>query len=134
MRIRAVAVLAMVLLSACARDVTAPSDASVAGIYHLALVNGSALPLLIAADSTSRVSVTESVMTLNQDHTWSEVTAFMTKSAADTRTTTQMSFGTYTAMNGAIVLTDAAGFASHGAFRGGMLTILGTDFSLVYRK
>lgn len=134
MRIRAVAVLAMVLLAGCARDATAPSDGAVAGIYHLAEVNGSSLPILVAADSASRVTVTESVLTLNKDHTWSEVTAFAMKSATDTHTTSQMSFGTYAAMNGAIVLTDAAGFSSHGAVRGPVLTILGSDFSLVYRR
>lgn len=134
MRMRALAIVGLVLSAACARDATGPGDVAVPGIYHLVSVNGRVLPYRVAEDSTSRMDVTESVLTMNADHTWSEVTAFRLSSAASTDTASQMNMGTWSAVHGAVALTAADGSTSSGGVSGNYLTLIGFGFNLVYRR
>ncbi|HEX9107448.1 MAG TPA: hypothetical protein VF832_09470 [Longimicrobiales bacterium] len=137
MRSQVLAVAGMVVaavLGGCARDVTDPANVSVAGVYHLSRVNGATLPFLIQDDGTSRVDVTESVLTLNKDHTWSQATLYRLTAPGDISTDSQTSYGTYSAINGAVELTNAGGAAAHGAVAGTLLTLLDGGFSLVYRR
>ena len=135
MRGGVVAVVAgLTLLGGCARDATGPADIQVEGVYHLATVNGASLPFLIQQDSASRVDVTESVLTLNHDKTWSEVVLYRVVEYGQTTTPSQMSIGTYTTLNGAVELTDSNGASAHGAVSGNFLTLLDRGFGLVYRR
>lgn len=127
-------VVGIALLAGCARDATGPGSAQVEGIYHLSTVNGARLPFLLQQDSTFRVDVTESVLTLNHDKTWSEVTAYRVVADGATTTPSQMSFGTYATLNDAIELTGSDGSAAHGAVSGNLVTFLDGGFSLVYRR
>jgi ABC-type uncharacterized transport system ATPase subunit len=122
------------LLAGCARDVSAPESATVPGVYHLTTVNGVALPYLVQQNVASRVDVTESVLTLNADLTWSEVTAYRVSGGSGTSTDTQMTIGTWAAMNGAVALTSADGFTSSGAVSRTLLTLIGQGFTMVYRR
>jgi len=134
MRIGFLAVVGLALAGGCARDVNGPGNVRVEGVYHLASVNGGSLPFLVEQDSAFRVDVTESVLTLNADRTWSEVTLFRVNSAGTTTTPSQMSIGTYSTLNGAVELTSPNGGSSHGAVIGSTLTLLDAGFSLVYRR
>ncbi len=123
----------LALLAGCARDATAP-NVSVQGIYHLFRVNGAPLPFLLQQDSTFRVDVTESALTLNPDSTWSEVTLYRVQAAGSTTTPSQMTYGTYSTVNSALELISAAGFSEHGAAAGGTITLLDSGFSLIYHR
>ncbi len=130
----ALGLLGFLLLAGCARDVSAPESATVPGIYHLTTVNGTALPYLVQQDAASRVDVTESVLTLNADRTWSEVVAYRVSGGGSASTGTQMTIGTWAAMNGAVALTSADGFTSSGAVSRTLLTLIGQGFTMVYRR
>ncbi len=124
----------LALLAGCARDATGPGSAQIEGIFHLATVNGAALPFLVQQDSSVRVDVTESALTFNHDKTWSEVTLYRVNAAGTTTTPSEMSFGTWTLVNSAIELTSPEGFSEHGAISGTTLTLLDGGSSLVYRR
>ena len=94
-------------------------------------MNGVSLPYLVQQGLASRVDVTESVLTLNADFTWSEVMAFRVSDSSGTSTATQMTIGTWAAMNGAVALTSADGFTSSGAVSRTLLTLIGQGFTMV---
>ncbi len=124
----------LALAAGCARDATGPANVQLEGIFHLAKINGAALPFLLQQDSTFRVDVTESALTFNRDKTWSETTLYKVNTAGTTTTPSQMVYGTWDLVNSAVELTSPQGFSEHGAIAGTTLTLLDGGFSLVYRR
>ncbi len=134
MRAWVVAVVGLALAAGCARDTTGPASARLEGLFHLATVNGGALPFLVQQDSTVRVDVTESALTFNHDSTWSQTTLYRVDDGGTTSTPSQMVYGTWQLVNNAVELTSPAGFSEHGAINGPTLTLLDGGLSLVYRR
>src|SRR5262245_32353192 len=95
------ALLLACVLVGCASDSTAPSQKSVAGVYQLKSVNGSALPFTAVA-GTTKTELTSDQVSLNQDGTYSEISGYRVTQGTSVLTTTGSSIGVYRETNGAV--------------------------------
>lgn len=87
------AVLGVVLVAACNDTTIVNGDAS--GTYSLTAINGSPLPVLVAASATDTVVITSGLLTINTDRTFTETLSFDETTGGVTTSKTDVCPGNY---------------------------------------
>jgi hypothetical protein len=121
-------------LVACGDDVMGPED--IAGTYTLQSIDGHTLPwVILQVGNTYSIKVTAGSITINQNMTCSRsITATLTDGGTVT-TVTDTDVGTYTFVNGAIMLTWASdGSTDSGSIVGSQFTLTTDGDVLIFRK
>ncbi|HYV98791.1 MAG TPA: hypothetical protein VE967_15150 [Gemmatimonadaceae bacterium] len=137
---RAIAVMATVVLGACNADestVPPPTEASVVGTYALRIVNGGNLPFPYSATSSTRLDIIGGSLTVTADHTFSDALVFRTtdlttNTAADPETQTLT--GTWALSGSSLELTYAGPHTLVAVVTGKEITRVDQGLSLTYRK
>ena len=107
---------------------------SVDGTYTLRSINGTTLPYTVFQSGTTRIEVTDDVMVLNSNGTYTE--SGHTRNTAGTQVTTLpgSDAGTYTTSGTSITLHSNDGTTSVGTVSGGTLTIVDAGLSAVFTR
>jgi hypothetical protein len=119
---------------ACGDDVIGPED--IAGTYTLQSIDGHPLPwVILQVGNTYSMKVTAGSITINQNMTCSRsITATLTDGGT-VATVTDTDVGTYTFVNGAIMLTWASdGSTDSGSIVGSQLTLTTDGDVLIFRE
>src|SRR5690242_646649 len=108
MRIRSIAlVVATLAMGACGGDKATGPGGTLAGNYTLRTVNGGGLPVVIAQLGSDKLEVTSGSVTMNENNTFTGVTAFRETIDGDVDTFTATCPGTYTRSGSSITFTEA---------------------------
>ena len=80
---RIAACLLLIAAAACGGDSpTQPTPASVAGVWNLQTVNGSGLPFILAQLENDKVELTDDVLNVSENGTFTQLTHFRITQAA----------------------------------------------------
>jgi hypothetical protein len=137
---RVTSVLALTLatvLAACGGSdkSTAPTTASVAGVWNLQTVNGNNLPYTVIAVGSDHIEVTSDVITASSNGTFSQVTTLRVTQSGQTQTQNQPDSGTWSLNGTAVTFTfQSDGSTGTGSLSGNTLTVTEGGLALVYKK
>src|SRR5215467_7550303 len=109
-------------------SVTTPPPQSIVRTYILRTIGAASLPVVIAQNGSVTVEITDDEITLNADHTYAEAGHLRVTAADGTaQIFPQADQGTYTAQNGAVVLTSSIGNGpTTGRISGNTFTVVDT--------
>lgn len=127
----------LLIAAACGGDdgPTAPTQASIAGLWNLQTVNGSALPFILAQSGTDKLEVLGDAITVAEGGTFTQLTQLRVTQGGQTSTEAVPDAGSYT-LSGTTVtfIFDSDGSSGTGTLSGKTLTVAEDGISLVYRK
>ena len=116
---------------ACSDNATAPT-VSLAGNYSLMMVNGQSVPYQFSTNQGVLLRLNSSVLTLNSDGTYTEVSQW-TSSQSGNYSLTEL--GTYSNTNGSITFYDQTdNVVYQGSLSGAVLTEISGGLTQVYQK
>lgn len=125
---------ATVLLAGCGSDAsTAPTQASIAGVWNLSTINGSPLPFVLQA-SAPKIEIMSDQLVVSANGTFTESTVARVTDGATVSTTTIPDAGTYTLNGTAATFTFSDGSSGTGTLSGNTFTVASGGFSQVYKK
>ena len=130
------ACLLLIAAAACGGDSpTQPTPASVAGVWNLQTVNGSGLPFILAQLGNDKVELTDDVLNVSENGTFTQLTHFRITQAGEVTTDSLPDAGTY-ALNGtAVTFTfESDGSTGTGSLSGNSLTVAAGGLALIYKK
>lgn len=126
--------LAAVLLVGCGSDSgTAPIQASIAGIWNLTTVNGSALPFVLQA-TAPKIEILSDQFTVNANGTFTESIVARATDGANVSTVTIPDAGTYTLNGTAAVFTFTDGTSGIATVSGNTFTVASGGLSQLYTR
>ena len=127
-------VLATTVLAGCGSDgSTAPTQASMAGVWNLSTINGSPLPFVLQA-SAPKIEILSDQLVVTASGTFTESTVARFTDGGTVSTTTIPDAGTYTINGTAAVFTFSDGSSGTGTISGNTFTVGSAGFSQVYTK
>lgn len=100
-----IALIALAAAAACGSDTSTPSEPlveSLAGVYTLQTMNGSALPYTIAVSSTTTVIIDSDVLTMTDAGVWSETVLYREVESGTSTNATDEYEGTWTRTGNAL--------------------------------
>lgn len=131
---KALATLALCVLSAACTDFTGTDVGDSVGVYSMASVNGRTLPFTLTANGTGSVEVTEGSVTLNSDRSFVDHTAFRVTTDSVSTMESQIIEGRFTRSGNTVSLSGYDGSAYLGRLNGGTLTIIRGSFEVAYNR
>lgn len=132
----AIALTAAISCGGGSSDTTGPPapDAAV-GVYTLATINGQQLPVIVEQSGNDQVEVTQGVVTLKEDRTFSDITQVRLTVGGTVTTETETAAGSWTRQANTVQL-NPTGFTAYSMTWDGSnrLTQLLGPFTLIYAK
>ena len=130
-----VAALFLATFVACGGDSITDATASIAGTYTLQTVNGSPLPFTVFTSGTTKIEITDDVVTITDAGTYSESGHTRTTNGSQVTTQVVSEVGSYTRNGTAITFRSNDGLSvSTGAISGSSITIVDSGISAVYKR
>ena len=132
-----VAACVLLCTAACGGDdsPTAPTMASIAGVWNLQTVNGSPLPFVAAQSGSDKIEVLGDAITVTANATFTQLTQLRVTQGGQTSTQSVPDAGSYTLTGKTVTFTfDSDGSSGTGTLNGNVLTVAESGISLVYRK
>lgn len=125
---------ATALLAGCGSDAsTAPTQASLAGVWNLSTINGSPLPYVLQA-SGPKIELLSDQIVVSANGTFSESTVARATDGGTVSTTTIPDAGTYTLNGTAATFTFSDGSSGTATVSGNTFTVAAGGYSQVYKK
>ena len=127
--------LTLVPLIACGGDSTALGTPRMEGTWHLATVNGSAVPAVFVQYGTVKLEIVSDVIIAVESGSYTQMTEFRMTESGQATTYSQPDAGTFT-LNGAAVsiVSNSDGDIATGSIAGNTMTFSEAGFTLVYRR
>jgi hypothetical protein len=130
-----VSALALVVLAACGGDkATNPASDSIAGVYSLRSVNGTALPYTFQ-DGADSYTLTNDVITIADGGSWSETFSYQQTVGGVSSTQTGSDSGTWSRAGTSVSFDSYGGYTAYsGTFTGSSLNLSDGTFTQVFAR
>lgn len=119
-------------------DSTGPNENAVVGVYTLATINGQQLPVIVEQSGNDKAEITQGVVTLNANGTFSDVTQVRITVSGQVTMETETATGNWTRTASTVQFnpTNPAGSSAYTMTWDGddRLTQVFGNFTLIYQK
>jgi hypothetical protein len=115
--------LALIGGIACGGE-TATGPSTIAGTYSLRTLNGSSLPLLISLNGADTYELTDDILVLTTDSTFTQTSHFRATTAGQITTPTTIKSGVFSLSGTQVTFGSAAAGGSTGTWSGNTLTVV----------
>lgn len=115
--------LALIGGMACGGD-SATGPSTIAGTYSLRTLNGSSLPLLISLNGADRYELTDDILVLTTDSSFTQTTHYRTTTAGQVTTPTTVKSGIFSVSGTQVTFGNAAAGGSTGTWSGNTITVV----------